>query len=857
MQLKRYQERVIRETRIFLDSLAAHQASGNRHASLDAWDDAARQFELPGRYQPRRNGFNKDLPTFCVRVPTGGGKTLLATQILGLIYKTILKSRNGTGLVLWVVPSDQIYRDTLRRLRDRRDFYRESLEFAVSRRIEVWEKHEIFRITPCQARNSLNILILKLASTNRESREQLKFFRDSGGNIVRHFPPEDAPELHKDLKGRITNLDMLAEDEARGEFLIKTSLGNLVRLYEPAVILDEGHKATSRLARETVEGFNASVVVELSATPPKEANVLVHVTGRELLDEHMIKLPINISNSNQKSWRDCLTQARDKQEALTRSAALHYKQSSRLIRPIVLVQVERTGKDQRDAGLVHSEDVKEHLMRRLGVPETAIAIKTSEKDDIEGVDLLGEGCPVEWIITKAALQEGWDCPFAYILVSLNNSGSRQSMTQLVGRVLRQPYIEKTQFDDLNESYVYCLRKRASDITGEVKKALEQEGYEGDSLSVIDRSEAGGKPAEKKYSHIREEFQRYYRKFEGKVYLPRFAVKVGRTYEPLDYYRHLLSGVDVRSFDYDAVNWDMAEALAKAQDTFYRMTLDQDELERVGGHESQLFETDEQVSAWLVASLPFDHFSQKQLRSVVNRVKSHLYTSNPGLAGRLGLVKFVVREKIVGLVERGTDKQTQAAFEQLFESKRLCFALDCVEARLEIPPVVEFPSERRLVHDDGEQIQQSLFDYVPDAFNDYEKAVALYLDKCPQILWWYRNLVGPEHFSIQGYRRNKIYPDFIVQEASPNGRKKRPVASVLVLESKGKQLKGNEDTNYKRSVAEFFGKVGRKVPWQKLAEDFGDQTFRVQVIDEGEYSDLDWRDQLNEILSANGMSLHDN
>ncbi len=126
---------------------------------------------------------------FCIKVPTGGGKTLLATQILGLIYQSILKYRNGCGLVLWVVPSDQIYKDTLKAFRDRRHFYRESLEFALSRRIEVWEKHEIFRLTPGQLRSNLNILILKLASTNRETREQLKFFRDSGGNIVQHFPP--------------------------------------------------------------------------------------------------------------------------------------------------------------------------------------------------------------------------------------------------------------------------------------------------------------------------------------------------------------------------------------------------------------------------------------------------------------------------------------------------------------------------------------------------------------------------------------------------------------------------------------------------------------------------------------------
>src|SRR5262245_24198992 len=147
MQLKRYQERVIKEVGIFLGALAKQQKADNRHASLDAWDEAGQSFSLPGQYRARRNGLNKDLPTFCIRVPTGGGKTLLATQILGQIYRTILKERNGAGLVLWVVPSDQIYKDTLKRLRDRNDFYRTSLEFAVSRRIEIWEKNEIFRLT--------------------------------------------------------------------------------------------------------------------------------------------------------------------------------------------------------------------------------------------------------------------------------------------------------------------------------------------------------------------------------------------------------------------------------------------------------------------------------------------------------------------------------------------------------------------------------------------------------------------------------------------------------------------------------------------------------------------------------------
>jgi type III restriction enzyme len=225
MDLKPSQERVIKEVRLFLQALASERVTGSQYASLAAWDKAKKLFHLPAEYRPRKNGLEKDLPTFCIKVPTGGGKTLLATQILGLIYQTILKTRNGSGLVLWVVPSDQIYKDTLKAFRDRRHFYRESLEFSLSRRIEVWEKHEIFRLTPGQLHASLNILILKLASTNRETREQLKFFRDSGGNIVQHFPPENDPEKHKALKAQFPNLDMLGDDDGQDESLVKTSLG--------------------------------------------------------------------------------------------------------------------------------------------------------------------------------------------------------------------------------------------------------------------------------------------------------------------------------------------------------------------------------------------------------------------------------------------------------------------------------------------------------------------------------------------------------------------------------------------------------------------------------------------------------
>lgn len=770
---------------------------------------------------------------------------MLATQILGAVYQTILKDCNGAGLVLWVVPSDQIYKDTLKALRDRRHFYRESLEFALSRRIEVWEKQEIARLTPAQLRSGLNVLLLKLASTNREDREQLKFFRDSGGNIVQHFPAEDDAEAHRALKEKVPNLDMIEADEQAGRFLVKTSLGNLARICQPPIILDEGHKATSRLARETIEGFNTSIVIELSATPHQGANVLTRVSGQELLEEQMIKLPINIANSNQRSWRDCLTQARDKREELVRFAERHFRDTGRLIRPIVLVQVERTGKDQRDPKFVHSEDAKEYLVSRLGVSEAAIAIKTSEKDDIEGIELLDEGCPVEWIITKAALQEGWDCPFAYILVSLNNTRSQLSMTQLVGRVLRQPYVEKTPLAELNESYVFCLQRKSTDIAREVKAALEKEGYEGDAASVVDASDSGGKPEKPQVARIRKEFRVLYRPFKGKVYLPRFCVREGKANEALDYFRHLVSQVDTSGFDYASIDWDLAAELAAAKDSFYRLGLEQEALETVSERELALTEADEQVRAWLVASLPFDHFSFKQLREIAGKVVQRLYARNTGLQGKLGLVKFRVREKVMAFIESQTDKQTQAIFESLFAAGRLSFVLECIEGRFEIPPEVQVHSTRRMVHDDNSPIQRSLFDMVPDDLNDYEKSVALFLDHHPQVLWWYRNLVGSQHFAIQGYRRNRVYPDFVVQQ----GKEAKPTATVIVVESKGKHLEGNPDTNYKRSVANYFEKVGRKVPWQKLAKDFKDEQFRFQVLDEGDANAKDWKDTLRQVLAG--------
>ena len=79
----------------------------------------------------------------------------------------------------------------------------------------------------------------------------------------------------------------------------------------------------------------------------------------------------------------------------------------------------------------------------------------------------------------------------------------------------------------------------------------------------------------------------------------------------------------------------------------------------------------------------------------------------------------------------------------------------------------------------------------------------------------------------------------------NGKNEKPIARVVVVESKGKHLSGNPDTEYKRKIAGHFEKMGKKVSWQKLGEGFDNHEFRFQILDEGLYDS--WKDELNKLL----------
>lgn len=118
------------------------------------------------------------------------------------------------------------------------------------------------------------------------------------------------------------------------------------------------------------------------------------------------------------------------------------------------------------------------MLMRAGLNEAEIAYKTAETNDLdkpENSDLLSPACRVHGIITKAALAEGWDCHFAYVLCSLAATGGEGAMTQLAGRILRQPRAMKTGVAALDECYVYSHRADTSRVVAAIKEGLTRDG----------------------------------------------------------------------------------------------------------------------------------------------------------------------------------------------------------------------------------------------------------------------------------------------------------------------------------------------------------------------------------------------
>ncbi|MDE0678991.1 MAG: DEAD/DEAH box helicase family protein [Gammaproteobacteria bacterium] len=845
MILKEFQKRALEQVRGFVEQLAEQREKAQEihkqfpETEID-WAEQAWKKSSTRPYVPRRNGLDEPLPAFCLKIPTGGGKTLLATKVIDLVNTHYL--RRQTGLVLWIVPTTQIYNQTLKALKDRDHPYRQQLDLASAGRTLVLEK--ISRFGPRDIRECLCVLMLMLPSANRATKDQLRMFRDSGG-FGRFFPGEGDISGHRQLIERIPNLDAFEQQGGMWGRHAKTSLGNTLRLLQPLIVLDEGHKAYSRNAKKTLEGFNPCMIVELSATPPRGANVLVDIKGVELNAEEMIKLDLNIRNLASASWQDTLLAAIEHRKLLEEQARLHEANTGAYIRPICVIQVERTGRQQRKPGVIHAEDAREYLLRHPDIRPEQIAVKTSQRDELKEVDELGglmaRECAIRFIITKQALQEGWDCSFAYVLAILTNPGSRTALTQLVGRILRQPNAHKTGDSWLDESYVFCFQRRGAELLDEVRKGFGLEGLQGLEGRITAETDGTMQPQQSVVLKQREKFKKAARD----LVLPAFMIQDGSEWRLVHYEADILSRVP----------WDEVDVTPLAElnlsesgrgDVELRAGLDSDPLmERHANGQSTMPDGEEPAIDYLFAASHLLEVMPNPWRGreVAKRAfEALLERHSPKQV--LDNYTFIL-ESLRRHLESERDRLSHQVFSDLLESGTMRFLVVTKDMDFnQLPEKIDTAPGRQANREDGGQYVLNLFERThEDELNGLENKVATYLDRQERLFFWYRNRARKDYY-VQGWKRGRIYADFIFTLKADETGVKDECHQVYVVETKGIHLKQSADTDYKRSVFDICSQHAAKKDWAEFVPAMRDRVMRFEIVDEDE-----WQNRLNAMLAT--------
>jgi type III restriction enzyme len=870
LKVLEYQERTVEQFTDFLTILATKRESSEKLAKLardngmevplldwgeEAWKEFSRLGKLPKAkdatgtsYVPswlkRIDGTGNAVPSVCLKLPTGAGKTYLATRCVEQLHRIFY--RRATGLVLWVVPSEAIYTQTWKSLANREHPYRMTLERASGGRVKMLRRGDAFN--KADVENYLCVMVLQMASAARQETDILKMFRDSG-RYPGFFPEEDDFEAQKELLSLVPNLETL--DLAEGAFgggpCIKGSLGNVLCLTRPTIILDEGHTAYTPTRRETLAKFNPQFILELSATPNSrgnhQSNVLMAVSGGELKKEQMLKLPLNLHNLGEGTWKDTLVSAHGKLEELQKLAELEQQETGRYVRPILLIRVERTGRDQTDAGKVHSDDVRRFLHERLGAKEGEVAEKSSSTDELTSHNLMDEQCPVRFIITKDALREGWDCPFAYVLAVLDATTAGTALTQMVGRILRQPNAQlfAPERGELNESQVFVFRQNVADAVANVQEGLSKEGM-GDLGPLIRAS--GGASSGSGSSSIVEVNRRP--AIRRKIFLPRILTREGEGWRLFDYQGDLYPRVP-----WAELIWTKSSTFSPDDETALahtRVAVDVDQLGKdpreprqplgttVSGEKPSLDFAS--LVRLLMDVIPNPWEAARILRIALKELRERGITENQILASRFRLIETLNRD----LLEE-VHKHTEKIFCDLLSSGEISFRLEGKGLNWELAeklfiPVTTPPDQPITFKGNGKPVEKSLFEPVwSSEFNGLEKDVALYLDDADAVHWWHRIAVNADWY-LDGWRKKKVFPDFLISLEDKGSHQR-----LLVLETKGLHLK-NDDTEYKQKLFEVLEKHctgGVPVGELKLEDKTGQMSFRLVF-------DGDWKSQVDNAMT---------
>jgi type III restriction enzyme len=442
MELKRFQGSALADVESYL---SRYLASGD--AAL-AWRNhwLAKGVEPDRRYVDRLGG----IPDVCVKIPTGGGKTFLACNALAPLAGALM---GGRGLVVWYVPSLAILSQTIAALRDPEHPYRRKLESLFAGRVKAISKADALAGTdfsPDSLSRGITVLVASYDSFRAANKEGRKVYRE--------------------------NSSLVAFNASGDEGADEASLVAAIRAQKPIVVVDESHNATTELSVDMIKVLSPRFVLELTATPHPDSNIVSIAEPAALKREEMVKLPVIVYNAP--DVQALVATAIDMRRKLESLAKAERSSGGPYVRPIALFQAEPKSRD--DATTFRR--VKEKLLS-FGIPDAQVKIKTAEVDELEGLDLMSESCPVRYVITVNALKEGWDCPFAYVLASLADRSSAVDVQQIVGRVLRRPYARRFENRFLNLSFVFTSSSRFLETLDTVVKGLNRAGFGDDDYRV--------------------------------------------------------------------------------------------------------------------------------------------------------------------------------------------------------------------------------------------------------------------------------------------------------------------------------------------------------------------------------------
>jgi type III restriction enzyme len=452
--LKDYQKDTLDTLQKYLQTARLH---GAEQAFYDCLPEGNRQ-----RYKTHEG--LEGVPHVCLRLPTGGGKTILAAHAVKRAASSYMEK--DFPVVLWMTPTNIIRTQTLEALKNPRHPYREALEneeTGFPGKVAVFDISEFEQIRPQDLTEKTCIIVSTFAALRVD---------DEKTDARRIYDHNEAFETHfARLPHNLPGLDTIKDGPDAGK--VKFSFANLLYLHQPLLLVDEAHNAVSPTTIMTWKRLSPSCIVEFTATPVNN-NTLCSVSAATLKKEQMIKLPI-VLTEHTKSWQETV---HDALLTLGKLQELALKEPDYL-RPLILIQAEDKNRE------VTVDVVRQHLIDHEKIEPERIAVVTASQKELDKIDLFDRTCTIDVVITVEALKEGWDCSFAYVFCSVANVRSMTAVEQFLGRVLRMPNAKRKQQEELNKAYAHVRASFAQAAALLVDRMIEKMGFdENEALTAI-------------------------------------------------------------------------------------------------------------------------------------------------------------------------------------------------------------------------------------------------------------------------------------------------------------------------------------------------------------------------------------